>query len=69
LFVTGKLFDQGATILINGAGQKTQNDEENIPTRLIAKKSGKKILPGDKLQVVNFDGARSNEFTFTRASP
>jgi photosystem II stability/assembly factor-like uncharacterized protein len=68
LLVTGKLFDSGATILINGVSQKTQNDEENLTTRLIAKKSGKKILSGDTLQVVNFDGTRSNEFTFVRTS-
>jgi hypothetical protein len=68
LIVTGSLFDQGATILINGVSQKTQNDDENRTTRLIAKKSGKKILTGDKLQVVNDDGTRSNEITFVRTS-
>jgi photosystem II stability/assembly factor-like uncharacterized protein len=67
LFVTGRLFDRGATILIKGVGQKTQNDDENRTTRLIAKKSGKRIFPGDKLQVVNADGTRSNELTFMRA--
>lgn len=66
LFVMGQNFDQGAAILINGIQQKTQNDAENVTGRLVAKKSGKKIVSGDKLQVRNSDGTLSNEFIFIR---
>ena len=66
LFVLGANFDQGAVILINGIEQKTQNDAENVTGRLIAKKSGKKIISGDKLQVRNSNGTLSDEFIFVR---
>lgn len=65
--MTGKSFDQGAVILINGVRQKTQNDEENTSGRLIARKAGKLIVSGDRLQVMNSDGTLSNELVFTRA--
>jgi hypothetical protein len=50
--------------LLNGEEQKTSNDPENESTTLIGKKTGKRIKPGDRLQVRNPDGALSNEFTF-----
>jgi Uncharacterized protein related to plant photosystem II stability/assembly factor len=68
LFVVGQNFDQGAAILINSISQKTQNDAENSTGRLIAKKSGKKIVSGDKLQVRNSNGTLSNEFVFIRGN-
>ena len=35
------------------------------PQTLIGKKAGKKIKPGDRLQVRNPDGFLSEQFTFT----
>lgn len=65
LFVFGENFDPGAVILLNGVEQKTKHDGQNPETTLIGKKVGKKIKPGDKHQVRNFDGTPSEEFTFT----
>ena len=65
LFVFGENFDPGAVILLNGEDQKTGNDEQNPKTIVIAKKAGKKIKPGDKLQVRNPNGSLSEEFTFS----
>ena len=65
LIVTGNNFDQGAVILLNGERQKTKNDAGSVTTRLIAKKSGKKVKSGDRLQVINSDGTLSNEVMFT----
>ncbi|MEN3334800.1 MAG: hypothetical protein V7641_4165 [Blastocatellia bacterium] len=69
LLVVGENFDQGATVLINGEQQKTENDAANTATRLIGKKAAKRIPQGQavKVQVRNSDGTLSNEFTFTRA--
>ena len=53
LFVFGENFDPGAVILRNGEEQKTKNDDLNPQTALIGKKAGKRIKPGDKLQVRN----------------
>jgi hypothetical protein len=64
LFVLGQDFDRGARILINGAEQKTVNDQANPGTRLIAKKAGKQVKPGDKVRVRNSDGTISQEFSF-----
>lgn len=64
LFIFGEEFFTGAVILLNGQEQKTRNDDQTPRTMLIGKKAGKKIKPGDKLQVRNFDGALSAEFTF-----
>lgn len=65
LIVLGENFDPGAVILLNGNEQKTKNDVQNLKTRLIGKKAGKKIKPGDKLQVRNPNGTLSQEFIFT----
>jgi photosystem II stability/assembly factor-like uncharacterized protein len=64
LFVFGENFDPSAVILLNGEEQKTRNDDQNPKTTLIGKKAGKKIKPGDKLQVRNPNGTVSEEFTF-----
>jgi uncharacterized delta-60 repeat protein len=69
LYVHGKDFDNGAELWMNGEKQKkTSNDELNPGAMLIAKKTGKKIAPGETvtLQVRNSDGALSNDFSFTR---
>ena len=68
LVVLGGGFDSGAKILLNDEPQKTRNDEQSPATALIAKKSGKKIAPGQTvtLQVRNSDGALSNRINFTR---
>src|SRR5438128_47286 len=65
LFVFGENFDPGAVILLNGEEQKTISDEQNSKTALIAKKAGKKVNTGDKLQVRNPNGSTSQVFTFT----
>jgi hypothetical protein len=65
LFITGENFHAGAVILINGEEKGTRNDNENRQTRLIGKKAGKKIQPGDRVQVRNPDATISEEFTFT----
>jgi M6 family metalloprotease-like protein len=64
LFVLGDGFDNGAVVFLNGKKQKTSNDETTPASKLIAKKIGKKVRPGDRLQVINGDGMASNEFTF-----
>jgi N-acetylneuraminic acid mutarotase len=65
LLVAGENFDTGAVILLNGEEQKTRNDDQDLTTKLISKKAGKKLRPGDRLQVRNPDGTLSEEFTFT----
>jgi N-acetylneuraminic acid mutarotase len=65
LIVVGENFDPDAVILINGEEQKTRNDGQNPQTTLIGKKAGKKIRPGDRLQVRNPDDTLSEEFIFT----
>ena len=65
LIVVGENFDPAAVILINGEEQKTRNDDQNPRTTLIGKKAGKKIRPGDRLQVRNRDSILSEEFIFT----
>ncbi|MEW6211783.1 MAG: FG-GAP-like repeat-containing protein [Acidobacteriota bacterium] len=62
LFVDGQMFDSGAKILLNGSQQKTRYESA---TRLIGKKAGKKIKPGDRVQVRNPDGTLSNEVTYS----
>ena len=65
LIVVGENFNPDAVILINGEEQKTRNDDQNPGTTLIGKKAGKKIRPGDRLQVRNPDDILSEEFIFT----
>ena len=65
LTVVGENFDPDAVILINGEEQKTRNDDQNPRTTLIGKKAGKKVKPGDRLQVRNPDDIISEEFIFT----
>lgn len=68
LFVFGQGIQSGAKILLNGAQQKTLNDETSPTTNLIGKKAGKKIAPGQTvtLQLMNPDSTLSPEFRFTR---
>jgi FG-GAP-like repeat len=68
LIVTGDGFDNGAVILLNGEAQKTKKDEQDPEARLIGKKAGKKIAPGQtvSVQVRNSDGSLSNQIIFTR---
>lgn len=65
LVVMGENFETGALMLINGDQQKkVSNDEESPATTLIAKKSGKTVRSGDRIQVQNPDGSLSNEFIY-----
>ena len=63
--VSGENFDTGAVILLNGEEQKTTNDGQSPKTALIGKRVGKKIKPGDKLQVRNPNRTLSQDFIFT----
>lgn len=65
LIVVGTGFGPGAELRVNDAKlKKTSNDAGNPTTRLIAKKSGKTIKPGDRIQVTNPGGVASNVFIF-----
>lgn len=65
LIVSGQEFADGAELLLNGARQKkVTNDPVASATTLVARKAGKVVQPGDRLQVRNPDGALSNEFIF-----
>jgi uncharacterized delta-60 repeat protein len=64
LFVEGTDFDDGASVLLNGQKQKTANDGEQPANRLLCKKAGKKIRPGDTIKVRNSNGVESAEFVF-----
>ena len=68
LFVYGENFDSSTVILLNGAKQKTANEEQNPTTVLIGRKAGKKIGSGQtvSLQVRSRDGRISDPFNFTR---
>jgi hypothetical protein len=68
LIVTGINFDDGALIIVDGEEQKTINDEENPKSRLIGKKSGRKIAPGQSVMIraKNPNGMISLEFRFAR---
>jgi protocatechuate 3,4-dioxygenase beta subunit len=69
LLVTGSNFNTGASLFMNGERQtKTINDESSPTTILVAKKSGKKIAPGQTvtLLIKNPDNTLSNDFLFTR---
>ena len=68
LFVSGLNFGFGCTLMMDGAKQKTVNDDANPTTLLVAKKSGKLIDHGQtvSLQVKNPDGSLSNSFSFMR---
>jgi uncharacterized delta-60 repeat protein len=61
LYVEGQNFDEGAAIYINGAKQKTSYDSA---TRLVGKKSGKKVKSGDRIKIVNSDNTESNEHIY-----
>ncbi|HWC78032.1 MAG TPA: endo-1,4-beta-xylanase [Blastocatellia bacterium] len=63
LLISGERFLEGADLFLNGVIQKKVSlDAENPSIRLVAKKSGKKVRSGDRLQVRNPDGLFSNEF-------
>ena len=65
LVLTGEEFADGAQILVNGARQKkVANDAVTPATLLVARKAGKWILPGDRIQVRNPGGVLSNEVIF-----
>jgi dienelactone hydrolase len=68
LIVSGAFFDSGAVIVVDGEDQKTKNDDGSSSTRLIAKKAGRLIPPGNTvtLQVRNPGGATSTDFVFRR---
>lgn len=64
LTVVGKYFDLGGQIFINGQKQKkVSNDPDEPYQKLIAKKSGKFVQSGDRIQVQSY-GKLSNEFIY-----
>ena len=68
LIVDGEGFMTGSRILLKGQQQKTLLDAANPTTRLIGKKSLKKLQPGEtgEVDVVNPSGNTSNSVPFTR---
>jgi hypothetical protein len=66
LIVGGSGFGAGATVLLNGVGQKTGYSQG--PDTLVGKKSVKQLAHGQTapVQVQNPDGALSNVVNFTR---
>jgi 6-phosphogluconolactonase (cycloisomerase 2 family) len=66
LVIVGDNFDMGSKILLNGIEQGTLNSPDS-PSTLIGKKTGKKIKPGDLLQIINADGTISPQFTYSPA--
>jgi endo-1,4-beta-xylanase len=65
LIITGEEFADGADLLLNGERQKkVANDEADPSSRIVARKGGKWIQSGDRLQVRNPDGMLSNELIF-----
>jgi hypothetical protein len=69
LIVEGSNFQPGAELYLDGQKQKkTRNDDLSPSTRLIARKSGKRIAPGQTVSLIvrNPDGKSSLEFKLTR---
>jgi hypothetical protein len=68
LILYGQNFDSGAKLRINDEQTKTRNDDPDPSQVLFAKKGGKRIKPGQtvQLQVVNASGKRSNLLFLTR---
>jgi len=64
LFVVGQGFAPGAVILVNGAEQRTRNQDEQPESGLVGKSAAKRIKLGDKIDVLNPSGAISDQFTF-----
>ncbi|MEW6209571.1 MAG: VCBS repeat-containing protein [Acidobacteriota bacterium] len=62
LIIEGRNFDSGAKIFLKDQEEKTKH---NSSTKLTGKKAGKKINPGDKVQVRNSDGTPSNEWIYS----
>lgn len=63
LVLFGENFGPDAVMLRNGFELQTKKSENT--RQLVAKKLAKRIKPGDKLQVLNPNGALSQEFIFT----
>jgi hypothetical protein len=68
LLVSGKDFDLGAVILVDGKPQKSSNDELHPGTVLIAPKAARGIQSGQtvEIRVRNSNGMLSAQFNFTR---
>ncbi len=68
LIITGEDFDEGADVYLNDKKEKTKNDGDNPSTRLVAKKAGKKIEPGQTvmIKVKNSNGLESDVMEFMR---
>ena len=64
LIVVGEDFDDGAVILLKDVEQATENYTQYPENVLIGNMAGRKIKPGDKIQVRNSTGELSPEFTF-----
>jgi hypothetical protein len=66
LAVTGSGFDSGATVLVDGAPQRTIADAQNPTTSLIGRKAGKRVSAGSVVQVQNSTGILSDWLIFGR---
>jgi hypothetical protein len=69
LIVMGEGFDEGAVILLDGVEQPTTNDPQSPAVKLMSKKAGKKVKPGQAvmIQIRNSDGTLSQQYNFLRA--
>jgi hypothetical protein len=66
LLVTGTGFDNGATVLVDGAPQHTIPDPQNPTSSLIARKAGKHVSAGSVVQVQNSTGIFTQWLIFGR---
>ena len=68
LLVSGKDFDLGALILVDGKPQMSRNDELQPSNLLIGPKAAKGLQAGQtvEIRVKNSNGTLSAQFTFTR---
>jgi hypothetical protein len=68
LILYGQNFDDGAKLRVNDEQQKTRNGDPDPSEVLVAKKAGKRIAPGQtvQLQVVNPGGRGSNLLFVTK---
>jgi uncharacterized delta-60 repeat protein len=68
LIITGFNYDIGAKVFVDGAKQKTANDDQQPENMLIAVKAGKFIAHGQTVTITvkNTDDRVSNSFIFTR---
>jgi len=68
MFVSGSNFSAKAQVYINDQKQKTKNAADNPSGKLVCKKGGQAVSPGQTvmIKVINKDGTESIEFPYLR---